>query len=77
MLKVGGSLCPNTIPATKDWGILRPAHRRHLRWHAQLSMVAATGRHGYGLIGFIALLQILPLFNIDLKPLLVAAGVSR
>ncbi len=29
----------------------------------------------YGLIGFIALLQILPLFNIDLKPLLASAGV--
>ncbi len=29
----------------------------------------------YGLIGFIAILQILQLFNIDLKPLLASAGV--
>lgn len=29
----------------------------------------------YGIIGFLTLLQILPLFNIDLKPLLASAGV--
>ncbi|AFL88627.1 small-conductance mechanosensitive channel [Terriglobus roseus DSM 18391] len=43
---------------------------------SQLRTVAAILRAScYGLIGFIALLQILPLFNIDLKPLLASAGV--
>ena len=43
---------------------------------SQLRTVAAIVRATcYGLIGFIALLQILPLFNIDLKPLLASAGV--
>ena len=43
---------------------------------SQLRTIAATVRATcYGLIGFIALLQILPLFNIDLKPLLASAGV--
>ncbi len=43
---------------------------------SQLRTMAAILRATcYGLIGFIALLQILPLFNIDLKPLLASAGV--
>ena len=43
---------------------------------SQLRTVAAILRAtSYALIGFIALLQILPLFNIDLKPLLASAGV--
>ncbi len=43
---------------------------------SQLRTVAAILRATcYSLIAFIALLQILPLFNIDLKPLLASAGV--
>ena len=43
---------------------------------SQLRTMAAILRATcYGLIGFIALLQILQLFNIDLKPLLASAGV--
>ena len=43
---------------------------------SQLRTIAAIMRATcYGLIGFIALLQILQLFNIDLKPLLASAGV--
>lgn len=43
---------------------------------SQLRTMAAILRGTcYGLIGFIALLQILQLFNIDLKPLLASAGV--
>ena len=43
---------------------------------SQLRTMAAILRAtSYALIGFIALLQILPLFNIDLKPLLASAGV--
>jgi small-conductance mechanosensitive channel len=43
---------------------------------SQLRTMAAILRAtAYGLISFIALLQILPLFNIDLKPLLASAGV--
>jgi small-conductance mechanosensitive channel len=43
---------------------------------SQLRTMAAILRAtSYGLIGFIALLQILPLFSIDLKPLLASAGV--
>lgn len=43
---------------------------------SQLRTMAAIVRATcYGLIGFIALLQILQLFNIDLKPLLASAGV--
>jgi small-conductance mechanosensitive channel len=43
---------------------------------SQLRTIASILRAtSYGLIGFIALLQILPLFNIDLKPLLASAGV--
>ena len=43
---------------------------------SQLRTMAAILRATcYGLIGFITLLQILPLFNIDLKPLLASAGV--
>jgi small conductance mechanosensitive channel len=43
---------------------------------SQLRTVAAILRATcYGIIGFIALMQILPLFNIDLKPLLASAGV--
>lgn len=43
---------------------------------SQLRTMAAILRGAcYGLIGFIALLQILQLFNIDLKPLLASAGV--
>lgn len=43
---------------------------------SQLRTMAAILRATcYALIGFIALLQVLPLFNIDLKPLLASAGV--
>ncbi len=43
---------------------------------SQLRTMAAILRAtSYALVGFIALLQILPLFNIDLKPLLASAGV--
>ncbi len=43
---------------------------------SQLRTMAAILRATcYGLIGFIAILQILQLFNIDLKPLLASAGV--
>jgi len=43
---------------------------------SQLRTMAAILRAtAYGAIGFLALLQILPLFNIDLKPLLASAGV--
>ncbi len=43
---------------------------------SQLRTMAAILRATcYGLIGFIALLQILQLFDIDLKPLLASAGV--
>lgn len=43
---------------------------------SQLRTVAAIVRAtAYGVIGFIVLLQVLPLFNIDLKPLLASAGV--
>ena len=43
---------------------------------SQLRTMAAILRaSSYSLIGFIVLLQILPLFNIDLKPLLASAGV--
>ncbi len=43
---------------------------------SQLRTIAAILRATcYGLIGFITLMQILPLFNIDLKPLLASAGV--
>lgn len=43
---------------------------------SQLRTMAAILRATcYGLIGFIALLQVLQLFNIDLKPLLASAGV--
>jgi small conductance mechanosensitive channel len=48
----------------------------HSQRASQLRTVAAILRATcYGLIGFIALMQILPLFNIDLKPLLASAGV--
>ena len=39
------------------------------------TMAAILRATCYGLIGFITILQILPLFNIDLKPLLASAGV--
>lgn len=43
---------------------------------SQLRTMAAILRATcYSLIGFITLMQILPLFNIDLKPLLASAGV--
>lgn len=43
---------------------------------SQLRTFAAILRAScYGIIGFLTLLQILPLFNIDLKPLLASAGV--
>ncbi len=43
---------------------------------AQLRTLAAILRAtAYGIIGFLVVLQILPLFNIDLKPLLASAGV--
>ena len=43
---------------------------------SQLRTIAAILRAtSYGVIGFLTLLQILPLFNIDLKPLLASAGV--
>ncbi len=43
---------------------------------SQLRTVAAIVRAtSYGVIGFIVLLQVLPLFSIDLKPLLASAGV--
>ena len=43
---------------------------------AQLRTLAAIVRAtAYGIIGFLVVLQILPLFNIDLKPLLASAGV--
>lgn len=43
---------------------------------AQLRTLAALFRAtAYGIISFIALMQILPIFNIDLKPLLASAGV--
>jgi small conductance mechanosensitive channel len=43
---------------------------------SQLRTMAAILRAtSYAVVGFIALLQILPLFNIDLKPLLASAGV--
>ncbi|MGI4852560.1 MAG: mechanosensitive ion channel family protein [Janthinobacterium lividum] len=43
---------------------------------SQLRTIAAILRATcYGLIGFLTVLQILPLFNIDLKPLLASAGV--
>ena len=43
---------------------------------SQLRTLAAIVRAtAYGIIGFLILLQVLPLFNIDLKPLLASAGV--
>ncbi|SEB38475.1 mechanosensitive ion channel family protein [Terriglobus roseus] len=52
------------------------AYAGHNQRASQLRTVAAILRATcYGLIGFIALMQILPLFNIDLKPLLASAGV--
>ncbi len=43
---------------------------------SQLRTIAAIFRATcYGLIGFLTTLQVLPLFNIDLKPLLASAGV--
>ncbi|WP_419806871.1 mechanosensitive ion channel family protein [Terriglobus sp.] len=43
---------------------------------AQLRTLAAILRAtAYGIIGFLVLLQVLPLFSIDLKPLLASAGV--
>lgn len=43
---------------------------------SQLRTIAAIFRATcYGLIGFLTTLQILPIFNIDLKPLLASAGV--
>jgi small conductance mechanosensitive channel len=52
------------------------AYAGHNQRASQLRTMAAILRATcYGLIGFIALLQILPLFNIDLKPLLASAGV--
>lgn len=43
---------------------------------AQLRTLAAILRAtAYGVIGFIVLLQVLPVFNIDLQPLLASAGV--
>ena len=43
---------------------------------AQLRTLASILRaSSYGVIGFIVLLQVLPIFNIDLKPLLASAGV--
>ncbi|MEK6396638.1 MAG: mechanosensitive ion channel family protein [Terriglobus sp.] len=43
---------------------------------SQLRTMAAIVRATcYGIIGFISLLQVLQLFNIDLKPLLASAGV--
>ncbi len=43
---------------------------------SQLRTLAAILRAtAYGVIGFLVLLQVLPLFNIDLKPLLASAGV--
>lgn len=43
---------------------------------AQLRTLSAILRAtAYGIIGFLVLLQVLPLFNIDLKPLLASAGV--
>ncbi|MGI4757788.1 MAG: mechanosensitive ion channel family protein [Janthinobacterium lividum] len=43
---------------------------------SQLRTIAAIVRATcYGLIGFLTILQVLPLFNIDLKPLLASAGV--
>lgn len=43
---------------------------------AQLRTLASLTRGtSYSIIGFIVLLQVLPLFNIDLKPLLASAGV--
>ena len=43
---------------------------------AQLRTLSAILRAtAYGIIGFLMLLQLLPLFNIDLKPLLASAGV--
>lgn len=43
---------------------------------AQLRTLASLLRAtSYGVIGFIVLLQVLPIFNIDLKPLLASAGV--
>lgn len=43
---------------------------------SQLRTIAAIVRAtSYSIIGFLTLLQILPLFNIDLKPLLASAGV--
>lgn len=47
-------------------------HQRAAQLRTLASLVRATS---YGVIGFIVLLQILPLFNIDLKPLLASAGV--
>ncbi|MBS1815831.1 MAG: mechanosensitive ion channel family protein [Acidobacteria bacterium] len=43
---------------------------------AQLRTLASILRaSSYAVIGFIVLLQVLPIFNIDLKPLLASAGV--
>ncbi len=43
---------------------------------SQLRTLAAILRAtAYGIIAFLVLLQVLPLFNIDLKPLLASAGV--
>lgn len=43
---------------------------------SQLRTLAAILRAtAYGVIGFLVLLQVLPVFNIDLKPLLASAGV--
>ncbi|GAA3765066.1 mechanosensitive ion channel family protein [Terriglobus aquaticus] len=43
---------------------------------AQLRTLSAILRAtAYGVIGFLVLLQVLPVFNIDLKPLLASAGV--
>lgn len=43
---------------------------------SQLRTLAAILRAtAYGVIGFLTLLQVLPLFNVDLKPLLASAGV--
>jgi small conductance mechanosensitive channel len=49
-----------------------PGTQRSSQLRTMAAIVRATC---YGLIGFIALLQVLQLFNIDLKPLLASAGV--
>ncbi len=47
-----------------------------VRRASQLRTLAAILRAtAYGVIGFLMLLQVLPLFNVDLKPLLASAGV--